>query len=62
MENLKSCPFCGSKEIHVTRIYINPISCSSLPDEVNVTCCCCGLGGYTEETAKEAIENWNLRE
>lgn len=64
MEELKKCPFCSGEEIAINRIYINPISetlVNILPDEVNVTCVSCGLGGYTEETEEEAVEAWNQR-
>ena len=59
---LKPCPFCGTKDISISRTYIDPLLREdSLPDEVHVTCSACGLGGYAEETEEEAVEAWNRR-
>ena len=60
MENLKPCPFCGTEDIGISRVYIDPISSDSPPDEVHVGCNGCGIG-YTEETEEEAVESWNTR-
>jgi Lar family restriction alleviation protein len=57
---LKQCPFCGGEDIEINRMYINPFSPDSPPDEVNVGCISCGVG-YTEESELEAIEAWNTR-
>lgn len=59
-KELKSCPFCGGEEIDISRVYINPISPDSLPDEVYVGCISCGIG-YTEELELDAIKAWNRR-
>jgi Lar family restriction alleviation protein len=57
---LKPCPFCGGEDIDISRMYINPLSSDSIPDEVTVSCISCGIG-YTEETELEAIKSWNTR-
>ena len=53
-EHLLPCPFCGSKNISVTKV---------IPDETfNISCddCCCLL--YTEYTDKDkAVAEWNSR-
>ena len=58
MEELKPCPFCGTEEIHISRILFDSVS--RIPDKVCVSCSGCGIG-YTEETEEKAIENWNNR-
>ena len=60
MRKLKSCPFCGGKEIDISRVYINPLTPHSPPDEVFVGCISCGIG-YTEESVSEAAKAWNTR-
>lgn len=49
MEELKPCPFCGTEEIQINRIYVDPLlGIDSLPDEVCVCCSGCGIG-YVKE-------------
>lgn len=59
-EELKKCPFCGGEDITISRVYIDPLSPDSLPDEVYVGCISCGIG-YTEDSEDEAIKAWNRR-
>ena len=48
MDELKPCPFCGSR-------YVVSVYCWI------VKCCRCGAHGAAGQTRKEAIEAWNRR-
>lgn len=52
-ENIYSCPFCGSGEIHVCRT--NKNACW-------IRCDNCGADAESSKTRKKAIKNWNRRE
>ena len=52
MEELKPCPFCGSKDVFID----NPDSHCFY-----VACANCGVNGTTTNTKARAIEAWNRR-
>ena len=47
--NLKKCPFCGGKVIHVRGVAEKWVSCT------------CGASGPIKKTVKEAKKKWNNR-
>lgn len=50
MEELKPCPFCGGKNIHIWKISVPFVSCDD-----------CLASTSCVPTEKEAIERWNRR-
>ncbi|GBR60811.1 hypothetical protein AA18889_2479 [Acetobacter senegalensis DSM 18889] len=49
-EELKSCPFCGGRDLKIQEPYYAFVHC----DE-------CGTEGPFRDTEAEAIEKWNTR-
>lgn len=57
MNELKPCPFCGSKDVEVTAFL--PFGYPGISKVV--TCDNCGCQGPLSSTETEAIEKWNDR-
>lgn len=51
-ERIKSCPFCGSKELQICRT--NKYACW-------VSCDKCGADAKSDQHRVVAIQNWNRR-
>lgn len=62
-EELKPCPFCGSRA-EVKQVYCSDkyyIACSSHKELFKDCCVIAGVGARVYDTADEAISAWNRR-
>lgn len=56
-EELKPCPFCGSKEVYRGTFALGP----NMPWNFNIKCMDCFAEGPICDTEQEAISAWNRR-
>lgn len=59
-DELKPCPFCGSKAVATDRVGGWTIDCLGPFDE-QISWPCAALDGEMAETQEEAVRNWNTR-